>query len=129
MRKTRTTTATPFSTIVAASTKVPEATWEFVKFLCGHDGLEIVAQRAFAVPALNDAKLADAFAKANPQPKNVNAFFEQSKDLSLDWQGGKQQDMFRELYDALAPMWRGERSVPDTLKDAEDRVNRVVFGA
>jgi multiple sugar transport system substrate-binding protein len=126
-RKGRTTTATMVENGVAASSKVPEATWEFVKFLSGRDGLEIVAQKQFALPALNDPKLAETFAKANTQPKNVNAFFEQAKDLSLAWQGAKQQDMLRELNDVLGPMWRGERSVQDSLRDADERVNRTVF--
>jgi multiple sugar transport system substrate-binding protein len=128
-RKSRTTTATMVENGVAAPSKVPEAAWELIKFLGGREGLDVVAQKQFALPALNDAKLAETFAKANPQPKNVNAFFEQAKDLSLDWQGAKQQDMLREINDALGPMWRGERSVQDSLKDADDRVNRVVFGA
>ena len=69
-RKTRTTTATMVENGVAASSKVPEAAWEFVKFLSTREGLEVVAQKAFALPALTDPKLAETFAKSNPQPKN-----------------------------------------------------------
>ena len=127
-KRARTTTATMVQNGVAAPTKVPEAAWELVKFLSSREGLDVVAQKAFALPALNDARLAETFAKSNPQPKNVTAFFEQAKDLSLDWQGAKQQDMLRELNDVFAPMWRGQKPVPDTLKEADERVNRVVFG-
>jgi multiple sugar transport system substrate-binding protein len=128
-KKIRTTAATMVQNGVAAPSKVPEATWELVKFLASREGLELVAQKAFALPALNDAKLAETFAKSNPQPMNVQAFFEQAKDLNLTWLGPKFQDMLRELNDAFGPMWRGERPSTDVLKDAEDRVNRNVFGA
>ena len=127
-KKTRTTTATMVENGVAAPSKVPDAAWELVKFLSSREGLDVVAQRAFALPALNDAALAETFARSNPQPKNVKAFFEQAKDLSLTWQGAKQQDMLRELNEVFGPMWRGQSSVQDTLKEADERVNKTVFG-
>ncbi len=127
-KKVRTTTATMVQNGVATPSKVPEAAWELVKYLGTREGLEVVAQKAFALPAVNDSTLAETFARSNPQPKNVMAFFEQAKDLSLDWQGAKQADMLRELNEVFAPMWRGERPVPDTLREADERVNRTVFG-
>ncbi len=113
---------------IAKPSKVPDATWELIKFMCLREGQEFVAKATFAVPSLNDPKLLETFTTANPQPKNAKVFIDQAKELRMDWFGPKFQDIQREFTAAFEPMWKGEKPVADALKDADGRINKTVLG-
>jgi multiple sugar transport system substrate-binding protein len=115
-------------TAIWAQTRVVEPAWTWVRFLGGEHGQRAVMQLGnCAPPAVRKLAESDEFLKDTP-PQNKRVFLEESR-YSRPWPHIYIADSieFERRYDeAMAPVYKGERSARDAMAEVAPRLNEVL---
>ena len=112
---------------VVGSSKAKDQSWQLIKWLQSSEGQTIWAPGG--TPALVSVATSDTY---------LNLYPNQKEDLKgiLTWWQSKGRDYFITVDTddwwstadkALAPMYTGEKAVPQAMKDSADAVNNNVF--
>ena len=112
--------------VISRDSKNREAAWAFIKYNVTDPGQRVLVQNAFQ-PVLKS--LLEDWLKSGKSKQPTADIRKAVEGAAPHTQIGPNQIMVEfgpvrtEVDNALAPVWRGEKSVPDALKDAKTKVD------
>lgn len=111
--------------VISATSKHPEAAWEWVKFLSTEQAQKIAAETGTVIPAYKG--LADLWVKAVPS-MDTKIFIDQL-DYAFPvevFSGGKDAEAQDAILKTLEEAWLGNITVDDACKQATEKANAIL---
>ncbi len=113
---------------ISADSKHKDAAWDLLKFLCGPQGMRIVAEASMALPASTDQE-ANQVVLDSKFPENVKAFIDSVPDCDLrDELSVYRTEVNTSLTKTIDEMLIGKRSPEDTQKQLIEDINKILAG-
>ncbi|MEG1426321.1 MAG: sugar ABC transporter substrate-binding protein [Oscillospiraceae bacterium] len=111
---------------ISKDSKNPDMAWELLKFLCGPEGMKIVAESNMALPGSND-KASNQIVIDSKFPNNVEAFIKAVPDVDfLDQLSVYRTEVNTCLQKVVEEMLIGKRSPEDTQKELVKQINAIL---
>jgi multiple sugar transport system substrate-binding protein len=115
--------------VISKETKNKEAAWSFTKWVVSEPGQRVLVQFSFQ-PVLKN--LLEDWLKAGKSKQPIADIRKAVEGAAPHTQIGPNQIMVdfgpirTEVDNALAPVWKGDKSVPDALKEAKAKVDALL---
>lgn len=111
---------------ISSDTKEPEQAWDLLKFLCGPEGMKIVAESSMALPASTDED-ANRIVLESKFPANVKAFIDSVPDVDfLDQISTHRTEANTALQQLVDEMLIGKRSPEETQKELVKQIDDIL---
>jgi len=111
---------------IAKDSKHPDEAWKLVRFLTGVEGQKLVAQAGHAIPARMSVAYSPAFLNALPELGIHNAvhLIPYYKRITVFKHWG---EIWTAINRALEPVWMGEKTAAEALKEAQKEINKIMM--
>jgi multiple sugar transport system substrate-binding protein len=112
---------------VSSTCRYPEAAWRLVEFLGGPEGQEAQARTGFQIPSQRWMATTEVFLQSDKMPARADVFVD-----AAAWQQENPSartpdaEWWDRLNQALAPAYRGEKSVSEALRSARGDVQAAL---
>jgi multiple sugar transport system substrate-binding protein len=104
-----------------------EAAWELIRFLTGAKAQALLAESGVITPARRSVREDNVFLRQEPYRADVFLAETELGRAVPNFPGVT--EMERVIGEGLAPLWRGERSAAEVLRDLQPQVDRIVAAA
>ncbi|MGH2588666.1 MAG: ABC transporter substrate-binding protein [Dehalococcoidia bacterium] len=101
-----------------------DAAWKLVEFLAGHQAQAIFAESGLITPARRSVRENSIFLRQQPYHAGVFVAETEFGRAMPNFPGVT--EMFRIIDEALRPVWRGERSVAEVLRELAPRIEETI---
>jgi len=126
--KRKVTTAATLNYGISGNSKHPKEAWEFIKFVTGPEGQAFVAKMGMALPSIDDPDVERLFTHPTLPPKSANQFAVAARSLDLSMFRFQEFPQIMSIWsDELDKVWLGRRSIEDSLRTIDDRINKTVL--
>ena len=113
---------------ISATSKNPDAAWDLLKFLCGPEGMKIVAESNMALPGSTD-EAANQIVLDSKFPENVKAFIDSVPDVDfVDQLSVYRTEVNTALGKLVDEMLIGKRTPEETQEELVKQVNKILAG-
>ena len=110
---------------VAKDSKHPDEAWKLVRFLTGVEGQKMVAKAGHAIPARMSVAYSPAFLNALPELGIHNAVhlipYYKRITVFKHW-----NEIWTAINRALEPVWMGEKTAAEALKEAQKEIDEIM---
>jgi multiple sugar transport system substrate-binding protein len=129
LRKRRATPLWPDSISVSAATKVPEASWRFLRHVVGPEGQKTITELGRGVPVLKSVASSPAFLQEQRDPKSIRLYLDLPPNGVVTQYTTVWDDMERANREELEPVLLGKRSAKDAVEALAPRIDQLLQGA
>jgi multiple sugar transport system substrate-binding protein len=129
LRKRRATPLWPDSISVSAATKVPEASWRFLRYVVGPEGQKTITELGRGVPVLKSVANSPAFLQEQRDPKSIRLYLDLPPYGVVTQYTTVWDDLERANREELEPVLLGKRSAKDAVEALAPRVDQLLQGA
>ncbi len=113
---------------ISSTTKYPQESWEFVKYIMSQEGQRVLGRTGSGIPALKSLAHDPCWRKPNLKPRNLDAFINSVK-YGMDWQTimpltkAEVSDAVSEAFDKV---FTDQADVETAFKAADKKINRIL---
>jgi multiple sugar transport system substrate-binding protein len=110
---------------ISGTTKMPDASWTFSKYLCGVPGQRIFVRQQIGAPVLKD--LEKEYMQMAPPPANRKAVVDSLPTLKALPKTLKMMDIYAPVFTTiLADIWSGKVSATEGCRDIDAKVTAIL---
>jgi multiple sugar transport system substrate-binding protein len=125
-RKRRATPQWPDSISVYSGTRVPEASWRFLRYVVGPEGQKTITELGRGAPVLKSVAHSPAFLQEQRDPKSVRLYLDVPQYGVVTQYTTVWNDIEAANREELEPVFLGKRSAKDAVTVLVPRINRLL---
>jgi multiple sugar transport system substrate-binding protein len=126
MRKRRATPLWPDSISMHSGTKVPEASWRFLRHIVGPEGQKTITELGRGAPVLKSVAGSPAFLQEQRDPKGIRLYLDLPPFGVVTRYTTVWDDLERANREELEPVFLGRRAAKEAVSALVPRVNQLL---